>query len=130
MALKLRMSRQGTKKRPFFHIVVADSRACRDGKFIEKIGVYNPLLPKTNDERVKFDADRAKHWLKMGATPSDRVAIFLGKAGVIPMPKQRKALKKAEPKTKMQERVKAKAEKAAARAAAPVEAAPAEVAQA
>lgn len=114
MALKLRMSRHGTRNRPFFHIVVADSRSCRDGKFIEKIGIYNPLLPKTSEDRVKFDADRAKHWLKMGATPSERVAMFFGKAGIIPMPKQRKALKKAEPKTKMQERAKAKAEKAAA----------------
>ncbi len=114
MALKLRMSRQGTKNRPYFHIVVADSRSCRDGKFIEKIGVYNPLLPKTSEERVKFDTERAKHWLKMGATPSDRVAMFFGKAGIIPMPKQRKAIKKALPKAKMQERAKAKAEKAAA----------------
>ena len=117
MALKLRMSRQGTKNRPYFHIVVADSRSCRDGKFIEKIGIYNPLLPKTSDERVKFDTDRAKHWLKMGATPSERVAMFFGKAGIIPMPKQRKAIKKAQPKAKMQERAKVKAEKLAAPAA-------------
>lgn len=117
MSLKLRMSRQGTRNRPFFHIVVAESRSCRDGKFIEKIGTYNPLLARDNPERLKFDADRAKHWLKMGATPSERVAMFFGKAGIIPMPKQRKAIKKAEPKAKMQERAKAKAEKAAAKAA-------------
>ncbi len=119
MSLKLRMSRQGTRNRPFFHIVVAESRSCRDGKYIEKIGTYNPLLPKNSEERVKFDVERAKHWLKMGATPSERVAMFFGKAGIIPMPKQRKAIKKAEPKAKMQERAKAKAEKASAKVAAP-----------
>ena len=74
MALKIRMSRGGSKKRPFYRIVVADSRMPRDGRFIEKLGTYNPLLPKEGGERVKLDTDRAKHWLDQGAKPSDRVA--------------------------------------------------------
>ena len=76
MALSIRLSRGGSKKRPYYRIVVADARAPRDGKFIEKIGNYNPLLAKDNDQRVQLDAERAKHWLANGAQPTDRVARF------------------------------------------------------
>jgi small subunit ribosomal protein S16 len=82
MATSIRLSRGGSKKRPYYKIVVADSRAPRDGKFIERIGSYNPLLAKDNPERVKLDADRAKHWLGVGAQPTDRVARFLDAAGI------------------------------------------------
>ena len=78
MALKIRMSRGGSKKRPFYRIVVADSRMPRDGRFIEKLGTYNPLLPKDNGDRLNLDVDRAKHWISQGAKPSDRVARFFG----------------------------------------------------
>ena len=83
MAVAMRLSRGGSKKRPYYKIVVADSRAARDGKFIERIGSYNPLLPKDSDERVKLDVERAKHWIAAGAQPSDRVLRFLDAAGVV-----------------------------------------------
>ena len=82
MALKIRMSRGGSKKRPFYRIVVADSRMPRDGRFIEKIGTYNPLLPKDDATRLTLDLERAKHWLGHGAKPSDRIARFLDDAGL------------------------------------------------
>ena len=82
MAVAIRLSRGGAKKRPYYRIVVADSRASRDGKYLEQIGTYNPLLAKDDENRVKIDADRAKHWLSVGAQPSDRVARFLDAAGV------------------------------------------------
>ena len=82
MSVSIRLSRGGAKKRPYYKIVVADARTSRDGKFIERIGSYNPLLPKDSPERVKLDADRARHWLSVGAQPSDRVARFLDAAGV------------------------------------------------
>jgi len=82
MAIAIRLARGGMKKRPYYRIVVTDSRNARDGKFIEKIGTYNPLLPKDNAERIKIDTDRAAHWLSVGAQPSDRVARFLDAAGV------------------------------------------------
>ena len=82
MAVSIRLSRGGSKKRPYYRIVVADSRSPRDGSFIEKIGTYNPLLAKDDANRVSLDADRAKHWLSVGAQPSDRVARFLDAAGV------------------------------------------------
>jgi small subunit ribosomal protein S16 len=82
MSVSIRLSRGGAKKRPYYKIVVADARTARDGKFIERIGSYNPLLPKDSPERVKLDADRARHWLSVGAQPSDRVARFLDAAGV------------------------------------------------
>ena len=82
MATSIRLSRGGSKKRPYYKIVVADSRSPRDGKFIERIGSYNPLLGKDNPERVKLDTDRAKHWLSVGAQPTDRVARFFDAAGV------------------------------------------------
>lgn len=112
MALSLRLSRGGSKKRPYYRIVVADARSPRDGKFIEKIGTYNPLLAKDNAERVKLDGDRAKHWLSVGAQPTDRVARFLDAAGI----KERAARnnpKKAEPGEKAKERAEERAAKAA-----------------
>ncbi|TAK46819.1 MAG: 30S ribosomal protein S16 [Xanthobacteraceae bacterium] len=82
MSVVLRMSRAGTKKRPFYHIVVADSRFPRDGRFIERLGYYNPLLPKDNADRLKLDLDKVKAWLAKGAQPSDRILRFLDAAGV------------------------------------------------
>ena len=82
MSLKIRLARAGSKKRPYYHIVVADARSPRDGRFIEAVGAWNPLLPK-DGERVKVDADRVKHWLGHGALPTDRVARFLDQAGVV-----------------------------------------------
>ncbi|RST30753.1 30S ribosomal protein S16 [Sphingomonas ginkgonis] len=126
MALSIRLARGGAKKRPYYRIVVADARAPRDGRFIEKIGTYNPLLAKDSPERVKLDAERASHWLKAGAQPSDRVARFLDAAGV----RERAARNnpnKAEPGEKAKERAEERATKAAeaAEAAAAASAAPA-----
>ena len=126
--LKIRMSRGGAKKRPFYKIVVADSRRPRDGKFIEKVGFFNPLLPKDKTERLSLDLERIKYWLSQGAQPSERIARFLGEANVIPMPKQRNNPIKALPKKKAQEKLKKieEAKKAAeAAAAAPAVEAPA-----
>ena len=119
MGLKIRLARAGAKKRPYYHIVVADSRSPRDGRFIEKVGSYNPMLPSDHAERVRLLDERIKHWLSQGAQPSDRVAIFLGKAGVIPMPAKKNNPKKALPseKTKMMQAEKAKKREAAAEAA-------------
>jgi len=126
MATSIRLSRGGSKKRPYYKIVVADSRSPRDGRFIERIGSYNPLLAKDNPERVKLDADRAKHWLSVGAQPSDRVARFLDAAGV----QERTARNnpnKGVPGEKAKERAEEKAQKLAdaAEAAAAAAAAPA-----
>ena len=96
MAVAIRLSRGGAKKRPYYKIVVADSRNSRDGKFIERIGSYNPLLAKDDPERVKLDADRARHWLSVGAQPSDRVHRFLDAAGILERT-ARSNLKKGEP---------------------------------
>ena len=143
MAVSIRLSRGGAKKRPYYRIVVADSRASRDGKYLEQIGTYNPLLPKDSGERVKLNEDRARYWLGVGAQATDRVARFLDAAGV----KERAARnnpKKAEPGDKAKERAEEKATKAAeaeeakkaaeeeakAAAAAPAEEAPAEEAPA
>jgi small subunit ribosomal protein S16 len=82
MSIMIRMARAGTKKRPFYHIVIADKRSPRDGRFIERIGHFNPLMPKEKTERLKLDLDKAKAWLAKGAQPSDRVARFLDEAGV------------------------------------------------
>ncbi|HWL05785.1 MAG TPA: 30S ribosomal protein S16 [Xanthobacteraceae bacterium] len=82
MSLKIRLARAGTKKRPFYHIVIADSRSPRDGRFIERLGFFNPLLPKDNELRLRFDIDKAKAWLDKGAQPTDRVARFLDASGV------------------------------------------------
>ncbi|MDX2027343.1 MAG: 30S ribosomal protein S16 [Alphaproteobacteria bacterium] len=120
--LVMRMTRHGTKKRPFYHIVVADSRFPRDGRFIEKVGTYNPMLPRENAQRVTLVEERVKHWLKTGAQPSDRVARFLHTAGMGPKVEWRETPKKSAPRAKTQERMKleaAAAEETAAAAAAP-----------
>ena len=83
MSLKIRLARGGAKKRPFYSIVIADSRSPRDGRFIEKIGTYNPMLPKDHATRITIDEARAKHWLSVGALPTDRVALFFGNAGLV-----------------------------------------------
>ena len=108
MAVAIRLSRGGAKKRPYYKIVVADSRTGRDGKFIERIGSYNPMLPRDNPERVKLDADRARHWLSVGAQPTDRVARFLNQAGVQERA-ARQNLKKGEPGEKAKERAEERA---------------------
>lgn len=113
MALSIRLSRGGSKKRPYYRIVVADARSPRDGRFIEKIGTYNPLLGKEDEKRVVLDAERATHWLGVGAQPTDRVARFLDKAGV----KERAARNnpnKGKPGEKAVERAEERAEKAKA----------------
>jgi small subunit ribosomal protein S16 len=112
MALAMRLSRGGSKKRPYYKIIVADSRSPRDGKFIERIGSYNPQLPKDSAERVILDADRAKHWLSAGAQPSDRVARFLDAAGVLER-KVKVNMTKGEPGEKAKNRVEDRAKKAA-----------------
>ncbi|SMR70968.1 SSU ribosomal protein S16P [Aliiroseovarius halocynthiae] len=127
MAMKIRLARGGSKKRPFYRVVAADSRMPRDGRFIEKLGTYNPLLPKDSEERVKLDMERVQYWLDQGAQPSDRVSRFLEAAGVLAK-KERANMKKAEPGQKAKDRAAEKAEKAAA--AAEAAAAPAEEAAA
>jgi small subunit ribosomal protein S16 len=134
MSLKIRLARAGTKKRPFYHIVIADSRSPRDGRFIERIGYFNPLLPKEKTERLKLDLDKVKAWMAKGALPTDRVLRFLDQAGVVTRPKrnnperalprkERKVL--AETKVKEQEAAKEAAKAKAAAAAAAAAAAPA-----
>mgnify|MGYP001333192738 CR=1 FL=1 len=113
MSMKIRLARGGSKKRPFYRIVAADSRMPRDGRFIEKLGTYNPLLPKDSEDRVKMDMDRIKHWLGHGAQPTDRIARMLEAAGVLPKT-ERNNPKKAELGEKAKERLEAK--KAAAEA--------------
>ncbi|WP_228243705.1 30S ribosomal protein S16 [Porphyrobacter sp. GA68] len=121
MAVAIRLSRGGAKKRPYYRIVVADSRSSRDGKYLEQIGTYNPLLAKDSGDRVKLNEDRARHWLNVGAQPSDRVARFLDAAGI----RERAARnnpKKGEPgenaKTRAEEKAAKEAEAAEAAAAA------------
>ncbi|KAA0969728.1 30S ribosomal protein S16 [Aureimonas fodinaquatilis] len=124
MPLKMRLARAGSKKRPYYHIVVADARAPRDGRFIESIGAWNPMLPK-DAERVTLKEDRIKHWLGEGAQPTDRVLRFLDKAGILNRP-TRSNLTKGQPGKKAQEREaerKQREEDAAAAAAAAAEAA-------
>lgn len=113
MAMKIRLARGGSKKRPFYSIVAADSRMPRDGRFLEKLGTYNPLLPKDSEDRVKMDMDRVKHWLAQGAQPTDRIQRMLEAAGVTER-KARSNPKKAVPGKAAQERAAAKAAKAAA----------------
>ena len=125
MALKLRLARGGTKKRPFYHIVVADARSPRDGRFIEKLGTFNPLLAKDVENRVVLDAERAKHWLSHGAQPTDRVLRFLDAAGLVKR-EARNNPNKGVPGEKAKERAEEKAAKAAAAAAPAEEAASAE----
>lgn len=131
MALKLRLARQGAKKRPFYRIVVADSRSPRDGRFIEVLGTFNPLLPKDSEERVKLKEERVQHWLGVGAKPTDRVHRFLDAAGILKRD-ARNNPQKGLPGKKRQEReeeARQAAEDAAA-AAAEADAAPAEEAAA
>ena len=112
--LAIRMTRHGAKKRPFFHIVVADSRSPRDGRFIEKLGTYNPLLPREHEQRITLDKERIAHWLKVGAQPSDRVAKFLAQAELMKPRERREQSKKPLPRAKTQERMKAAAAATAA----------------
>ncbi len=125
MSLVIRMARAGTKKRPFYHIVVADSRSPRDGRFIERLGHFNPLLPKEKTERLKLDLDKVKAWMVKGAQPSDRIMRFLDAAGVMTRPKRNnpeKAVPRKERKAKA-EAAKAAPAGGAAPAAAPAPAA-------
>ena len=117
--LAIRMTRHGTKKRPFYHIVVADSRSPRDGRFIEKLGTYNTLLPREHEQRLTMEKERIAHWLKVGARPSDRVAKFLANAELMKPRERREQTKKPLPRAKTQERMKTEAAAAAAAAAAP-----------
>ena len=112
MAMKIRLARGGSKKRPFYRIVAADSRMPRDGRYIERLGTYNPLLPKDSEERVKMNMERVQHWLDHGAQPTDRIARMLEAAGV------RDKTERNNPK-KAEERAKEKAEKAAKASEAP-----------
>ena len=127
MSLVIRMARAGTKKRPFYHIVAADSRSPRDGRFIERLGYYNPLLPKDKEERLKLDMDKVKSWIVKGAQPSDRVMRFLDKAGVAKRTARNnpeKAIPRKERKIKAEEAAKAaEAAKAEAKAKADAKAA-------
>ena len=112
MSLVIRLARAGTKKRPVYHIVVADSRSPRDGRFIERLGYFNPLLPKDKAERLKFDIEKAQAWMKKGAQPSDRVLRFLDAAGVVKREKRNnpeKAVPRKERKAKAEEAAKAPA---------------------
>jgi small subunit ribosomal protein S16 len=111
--MKIRLARAGSKKRPFYRIVAADSRMPRDGRFAEKLGTYNPLLPKDSEDRIKMDVERIKHWLDHGAQPTDRVSRFLEAAGVLDK-KNRANMQKAQPGKKARERAEEKAAKAAA----------------
>ena len=129
--LKLRLSRGGTKKRPVYKVVVADSRFARDGRFIEKVGFFNPLLPKEKKERVGLEAERIKYWLGQGAKPTTRVARILGENELMPMPANGNNPIKAVPKkerNKKEEDNKAAPKEEAPKEAAPKEAAPKEVA--
>ncbi|MHA6263121.1 30S ribosomal protein S16 [Arenibacterium sp. CAU 1754] len=123
MAMKIRLARGGSKKRPFYRIVAADSRMPRDGRFIEKLGTYNPLLPKDSEERVKMNVERVQYWLGEGAQPTDRIARMLEAAGVKEKT-ERSNPNRGTPGKKAQERAEEKAAKAAA--AAEAAAAPAE----
>jgi small subunit ribosomal protein S16 len=129
MALKIRLARAGAKKQPYYRIVVADSRSPRDGKFIEKVGIYNPMVSKDDEKRIVLETERLKYWISVGAQPTDRVAKFLGNAKIIAMPEFIESPVKSQPKKKAQERMKAEVaaqEKAQAAAIAAVEAEKAE----
>ena len=115
MAVKIRLARHGAKKRPFYRIVVADSESPRDGRFLEIVGTYNPLLPKDSEDRVKMDAERVQHWLGQGAQPTDRISRMLEAAGVLEK-KTRNNPNKAKPGKAAEERAQSKLDKAAAAA--------------
>ena len=104
MSLKIRLARAGAKKRPYYHIVVADSRSARDGRFLERVGSYNPMLPAEHAERIRLVGERITHWMSQGAQPTERVAKFLGHAGLAPMPVYREQPIQSAPKKKAQER--------------------------
>jgi len=123
MALKIRLSRGGAKKRPFYRIVVADSRKPRDGRFIERLGHYDPMLARDDPKRVIVNEERARHWLGAGASPSHRVALFLAQAGIVDKPAIAEQTRKNRPRAKAQERLKAAAEAAEAAKTAAAEAA-------
>ena len=129
MAIKIRLARGGSKKRPFYRIVATDSRMPRDGRFIEKVGTYNPLLPKDSDKRVILVEDRVRHWLSMGARPTDRVLRFLDAAGMMERA-ARNNPNKAKPGQKALDRIEEKREKEEAAKAAAAEAAEAAAAEA
>ena len=116
MSLKIRLARGGSKKRPYYHVVVADARSPRDGRFIEKIGSWNPMLAKDDAARIVIDGERAKHWMANGAQPTDRVLRFLADAGLATR-EARSNLEKGKPGKKAEERVKERAAKAEAAAA-------------
>ncbi len=122
MSLRIRLSRGGAKKRPYYRIVVADSRSPRDGRFIERVGTYNPMVAKDHPERLTMQEERIKHWIGVGALPSDRVARFLGQAGLMDMPVFAEQSKKHLPKAKAQERAKERAEAEASKEAEAAEA--------
>jgi small subunit ribosomal protein S16 len=109
MALKIRLARGGAKKRPFYSIVIADSRSPRDGRFLERVGTYNPMLDKGHNDRLVMKIERIQHWLSKGAQPTERVARFFGDAGLMPKPAIRETPSKSTPKAKAQERAKAAA---------------------
>ena len=109
----IRLARGGAKKRPFFNVVVADSRNRRDGRFIERVGSYNPMLPAEHEDRVRIQAERVTHWLDNGAVATERVAKFLGKAGLAPMPAWTEQPQQSAPKKKAQERAAERAKAAA-----------------
>lgn len=113
MAMKIRLARGGSKKRPFYRIVAADSRSPRDGRYIERLGIYNPLLPKDSEERVKIDTERMQHWLDQGATPTDRIARMIEAVGLRPKT-ERSNPKKAEPGEKAKKRAAERDERAKA----------------
>lgn len=131
MALKIRLARGGAKKRPYYHIVVADVRSPRDGRFIEKLGRWNPMLPREGGNRVEIDEERVKHWLEHGAQPTDRVLRFLDEAGIVKREARNNPVK-AKPGKKAEERLaeQRQKEEEAKAAAAEAEAAPAEEASA
>lgn len=114
MSLKIRLTRGGAKKRPFYSIVVADARSPRDGRFIEKLGTYNPMLERGHADRVTLKEERIRHWLGVGAQPTDRVARFLGDAGLVEKPPVKETPVKSAPKAKAQARAKEAEEAAAA----------------
>ncbi len=114
MSLKIRLTRGGAKKRPFYSIVIADSRSPRDGRFIEKVGTYNPMLDRGHTERLVMKTERIQYWLSKGAQPSDRVARFLGDAGLAAAPERHDTPHKSAPKAKAQERAKTAAAATAA----------------
>ena len=128
MSVRIRLSRGGSKKRPFYKVVAADQRAPRDGRFIERLGSYNPMLPKDHADRFTVDEERVKYWLSQGAEPTERMAKMLSALGLVNKPDLREQPSKSAPKAKAQERLKEKEEKA--KAAAEAANAPAEEASA